>query len=191
MLLARFRPLASLPVPAPILAQTRCYAGHNRWSQIKRAKGAKDVSRAKSYAKITKQIISSFRAGKETDPSLNPYLAAALSLARQVQMPKTNVDVALKKGMATLGIGGEKGAEDLESVVYEGLTSYGVAVVVQALTSNRAKTFAEIRHCFKENDGALTPVLYLFSKLHVSLSWRGVPVITWKRLSRTLWDAKQ
>ncbi|KAJ3219749.1 hypothetical protein HDU67_009561 [Dinochytrium kinnereticum] len=80
-------------------------------------------------------------------------------------MPKGNVDAAMKKGLATIGVGDKSGPqEELESVVYEGLTSYGVAVVVQALTSNRGKTFAEIRHCFTKNGGSLTPVLYLFTK---------------------------
>ncbi|ORY49104.1 YebC-like protein [Rhizoclosmatium globosum] len=154
--------LAITPCIPNVLA-TR-HAGHNRWSQIKRAKGANDVARAKQFSKIATSIIAGIVAGKgEVDPGLNLYLASALAQARGIQMPKANVEGAIKKGLAAAA--GKGGAEATgDEVVYEGMTAQGVSVVVVALSSNRNKTFAEVRHCFTKHDGALKSVMFQFEK---------------------------
>ncbi|KAJ3098194.1 hypothetical protein HDU97_004203 [Phlyctochytrium planicorne] len=154
-----------LPLCSLNLIQRR-WAGHNRWSQIKRDKGANDLARAKLFAKASKQIVASYRAGnKQTTPSLNPYLAAALNFSRHIQMPKENVDIAIKKGLATIGIGSDGASQELQTVLYEGLLPFNVAVLVQALTDKRARTFQDVRHCFTKHGAHMTPVAYLFSKI--------------------------
>ncbi|KNC97711.1 YebC/PmpR family DNA-binding regulatory protein [Spizellomyces punctatus DAOM BR117] len=146
--------------PSTSHSQVR-HAGHNKWSKIKRAKGANDLQRANQTSKITRQIISAVKAGGgETDPSHNLYLASALQLARSHQLPKATLENALKKASgATAG-----GAEELYSTVYEGLGPAGVACIVEALTDNRNRTFAEVRHAFTKRGGSMTPVAYLFTK---------------------------
>ncbi|KAI8818982.1 transcriptional regulator TACO1-like protein [Fimicolochytrium jonesii] len=137
------------------------FAGHNKWSKIKRLKGANDAQRAKQMSKITRQIISAVKAGNnETDPSHNPYLAAALQLAKTHQMPKATLDTALKKASG-FGTGSE---EDLTPSVYEGMGPGGVACVVEALTDNKNRTFAEVRHAFTKRECSITPVMYMFRK---------------------------
>ncbi|KAJ3028111.1 UNVERIFIED_CONTAM: hypothetical protein HDU68_002432 [Siphonaria sp. JEL0065] len=134
-----------------------------RWSQIKRAKGANDVARAKQFSKLATQIIASIVAGKgETDPGLNLYIGSAIAQARAIQMPKSNVETAIKKGVAAAAGKGAVSAGDL--VVYEGMSSQGIACVVEALSTNRNKTFAEVRHCFTKNDGALKSIMFQFEK---------------------------
>ncbi|KAJ3153668.1 hypothetical protein HDU86_005167 [Geranomyces michiganensis] len=144
---------------------TPTFIADNKWSKIKRLKGANDLQRARQTAKITGQIISSVKAGGgETDPAHNLYLASALQLARAHQLPKTTIETALKKALS--GGGGKPGSEDddLHAVVYEGLCPPGVALIIEALTDNKNRTFAEIRHAFKESGGSMTPVSYLFAK---------------------------
>ncbi|KAI9335484.1 transcriptional regulator TACO1-like protein [Obelidium mucronatum] len=145
-------------------ATTVRHAGHNRWSQIKRAKGANDVARAHQFSKLSSQIIAAVVAGKgETDSGLNLYLASALAQAKGIQMPKANIETALKKGVtAAAGKGGASGSGD--EVVYEGMSAQGIAVVVVALSTNRNKTFAEVRHCFTKNEGALKSIMFQFEK---------------------------
>ncbi|KAJ3172928.1 hypothetical protein HDU88_004382 [Geranomyces variabilis] len=133
----------------------------NKWSKIKRLKGANDLQRARQTSRITRQLISSVKAGGgETDPAHNLYLASALQLARAHQMPKSTLENALKKAAG----GGAAEEDDLHAVVYEGMCPPGVALVVEALTDNKNRTFAEIRHAFKEAGGSMTPVSYLFAK---------------------------
>ncbi|TPX62682.1 hypothetical protein PhCBS80983_g00363 [Powellomyces hirtus] len=137
------------------------HAGHNKWSKIKKLKGANDLQRAKRTSKITSQIISSVKAGGgETDPAHNLYLASALQMAREHQMPKATLETALKKAVG----GGSDGTEDLHSSVYEGLAPPGVAIIIEALTANKNRAFAEIRHALTKRGGSMTPVSYLFTK---------------------------
>ncbi|TPX75113.1 hypothetical protein CcCBS67573_g03617 [Chytriomyces confervae] len=151
------------PLCPPMLSQVR-YSGHNRWSQIKRAKGANDVARATQFGKIGGQIVRAIIAGKgETDVSLNMYLAAALAQARAAQMPKSNTETAFKKGIAAVS-GSAKGGEETDTVVYEGMSAEGVAVVAIAETTNRNKTFPEVRFCFTKHQGALKSIMFHFEK---------------------------
>ena len=135
-------------------------AGHNKWSKIKRLKGENDVNRAKTFGKISSQIIAGIRAcNGETDPSLNIYLSSALNLAKQAQMPKANVEQAIKK--ATCPQSGNQ--QDLETIIYEGLGPGHISCLVETLTANRNKTFNEIRHLFTKF-GSLSSVSYLFER---------------------------
>ncbi|KAI8921706.1 transcriptional regulator-domain-containing protein [Entophlyctis helioformis] len=147
---------------ANMLQQCR-FAGHNRWSKIMHAKGANDAARGKVVGRVVRQIIAGIKAmNGETDPSHNHYLAAALHQAREHQLPKANIEDAIKRAT-----GGGKGGEDpVKRIVYEGLSPVkSVAVMVEALTSNSNKTNGEIRLLFKKAPGsAITPVSYLFKR---------------------------
>ena len=119
-----------------------------------------DLARSNVFSKVTQQIITAIRAGKgESDPSLNLMLSSALAQARQAQMPKINIEQAIKKGLGS----GDSSGDEPTTIYYEGLGPSGVACIVEALTCNRNKTFNEVRHLFFEY-GSLTPVAYLFRK---------------------------
>lgn len=135
----------------------RNFAGHNKWSKIKRDKSVNDSNKCMLFGKVSSQIISAINAGNgETDPSLNLYLASALNKAKQIQMPKSNIDQALLRA---------KSRENLKThqIFYEGFGPSGIALIVEALTPNRNKTFNEVRHLFMEN-GSLGSVNYLFRR---------------------------
>ncbi|KAI9324433.1 transcriptional regulator TACO1-like protein [Zopfochytrium polystomum] len=153
-------PAVTPAIPLRCCMQKR-YAGHNKWSQIKRAKGAADAARGKLFGKIARQIINAVRQGNGgSDSRSNIYLAAALQQARAVQMPKGNVETALAKGAASAAAGAPIG----EQVVYEGRTGQGVSIIVVAITDNRNRTAAEVRHLFKEAGGALGQVMFQFNR---------------------------
>ncbi|KAJ3211789.1 hypothetical protein HDU82_004901 [Entophlyctis luteolus] len=139
------------------------YPFNGTWSKIRHSKGANDVTRAKLFSKLSSQITNAVVAGKgETDTALNMYLAAALAQSRAAQMPKSNIEAALKKGIAAAD--GGKSAAQGDVCVYEGMSAQNVACVVVALSANRNKTFAEVRHCFTKNEGSLTSVMFNFAK---------------------------
>ncbi|KAL2917190.1 hypothetical protein HK105_203254 [Polyrhizophydium stewartii] len=121
--------------------------------------------RAQDIARVVRQIVSGIKAmGGETDPSLNHYLASALHQAKTLQIPKANVEDAIKR--ATTGGGSGAAGDAVKRVVYEGLSPVkSVAVMVEALTANSNKTTGEIRLVFKKAPGSsLTPVAYLFQR---------------------------
>jgi YebC/PmpR family DNA-binding regulatory protein len=135
----------------------RTYAGHNKWSKIKRDKGANDSIRAALFSKISSQIISAINAGNgETDPSLNLYLSSALNKAKQSQMPKSSIESALQRAKL-------KSPLDTHQIFYEGFGPGGIAFIAEALTTNRNKTFNLVRHLFMEN-GSLASVSFLFRR---------------------------
>ncbi|WP_444685071.1 YebC/PmpR family DNA-binding transcriptional regulator [Alkalicoccus luteus] len=123
-------------------------AGHSKWNNIKHRKGRQDEKRGKLFTKISKEIYQAVRTGGE-NPETNLALRAALDKAKQVNMPKDNIDRTIKK--ATGGLDGV----DYEHVVYEGYGPAGTAVYVEALTENRNRTAAEIRLAFNKNGGSL------------------------------------
>ncbi|KAJ3009816.1 hypothetical protein HKX48_007734 [Thoreauomyces humboldtii] len=132
----------------------------NKWSKIKRAKGANDTQRGHQTSKITRQIISSVKAGGgESDPSHNLLLATALQLARAHQVPKATIEAALKKAT-----GSGPAEADLHTSTYEALAPPGVALIIEALTDNKNRTHAEIRHLLGKRGASITPVAYLFRK---------------------------
>ncbi|HXT81760.1 MAG TPA: YebC/PmpR family DNA-binding transcriptional regulator [Acetobacteraceae bacterium] len=138
-------------------------AGHSQFKNIMHRKGAQDARRARQFAKLIREITVSARQGLP-DPAFNPRLRAAVTAARQANMPKDTVDRAIKK--ATGGAGGD----DYTEVRYEGYGPAGVAVIVEALTDNRNRTASDVRSAFSKHGGALgetNSVSFMFSRLGV------------------------
>ena len=119
-------------------------SGHSKWSSIKHKKGAADAKRGKLFSKLTRAIIVAARDGGP-DPAANLALQNAVEKARAASMPKDNIDRAIAKGAGT-----DSDAAAYETIVYEGYGPAGVAVIVEALTDNRNRTAAEVRHIFYE-----------------------------------------
>jgi YebC/PmpR family DNA-binding regulatory protein len=124
-------------------------SGHSKWSSIKHKKGAADAKRGKLFSKLTRAIIVAAREGGP-DPDSNATLATAIQKARDNSMPKENIERAIARGSGATADG-----ESYETVTYEGYGDGGVAVFVEALTDNRNRTAAEVRHIFAKNDGNL------------------------------------
>jgi YebC/PmpR family DNA-binding regulatory protein len=123
-------------------------SGHSKWSTIKHKKGAADAKRGKIFTKIIKEITVAARAGGG-DPGGNPRLRSAIAAAKAENMPKDNIDRAVKKGT------GELPGVSYEEATFEGYGPGGVAVLVAILSDNRNRTVAEIRHIFSKNAGNL------------------------------------
>jgi YebC/PmpR family DNA-binding regulatory protein len=142
-------------------------SGHSKWSSIKHKKGAADAKRGKLFSKLSRSIIVAAKEGGG-DPAANLALQNAIEKAKSYSMQKDNIDRAVAKGA---GSGAD--AESFETVVYEGYGPEGVAVVVEALTDNRNRTAAEVRHAFTRHGGTLGStgaVLWQFDR-------RGVVVV--------------
>jgi YebC/PmpR family DNA-binding regulatory protein len=141
-------------------------SGHSKWSSIKHKKGAADAKRGKLFSKLTRAIIVAAREGGP-DPAANLALQNAVEKARSYSMPKDNIDRAIAKGS-----GADSDTSQFETVVYEGYGPSGVAVIVEALTDNRNRTAAEVRHTFAKSDGNLGgsgAVTWLFERRGVVL----------------------
>ncbi|HRJ72380.1 MAG TPA: YebC/PmpR family DNA-binding transcriptional regulator [Terrimicrobiaceae bacterium] len=123
-------------------------AGHNKWSKVKRLKGALDAKRGKIFSKLSKEITVAARLGGG-NPAMNPRLRAAIQSARTQSMPNDNIDRAIKKGT------GELGAQAVEEIVYEGYAPGGVALIVETATDNKNRTAADMRLIFTKNHGNL------------------------------------
>ncbi len=136
-------------------------SGHNKWSTIKHKKGAADAKRGKVFTKIIKEITLAARLGGP-DPDGNPRLRTAILAAKDENMPKDNIERAIKKGSGT-------GADAInyEEITYEGYGPGGVAVLVEVMTDNKNRTVAEIRHIFSKHGGNLGEngcVAWMFDK---------------------------
>src|SRR2546421_3960108 len=118
-------------------------SGHSHWATIKHKKGAIDAKRGKLFSKLSRAIIIAARHGGG-DPVMNLKLRYAIDKARAVSMPKDNIERAIKRGT------GELEGAALEEVTYEGLGPGGVAILVEALTDNRARTNGEVRIRFEK-----------------------------------------
>ena len=141
-------------------------SGHSKWSSIKHKKGAADAKRGKLFSKLSRAIIVAAKEGGG-DPANNLALANAIEKARSYSMPKDNIDRAIAKGT---GEGGDGAV--YETVVYEGYAADGVAVLVEALTDNRNRTAADVRHAFSKHGGSLGTtgaVAWLFERRGVVL----------------------
>jgi YebC/PmpR family DNA-binding regulatory protein len=123
-------------------------AGHSKWAGIKHKKAAIDAKRAKRWTKLVREVIVSARLGGG-DPEFNPRLRSAINDAKAANVPNDTIDRAIKKGT------GELEGESYEEVTYEGYGPGGVAVLVEAMTDNRNRTVAELRHIFSRNGGNL------------------------------------
>jgi YebC/PmpR family DNA-binding regulatory protein len=124
-------------------------SGHSKWSTIKHKKGAADAKRGKIFTKIIKEITLAARLGGG-DPEGNPRLRQAIVAAKAENMPKDNIEKAIKKGSGELGDG-----TVYEETVYEGYGPGGVAVLVEVMTDNKNRTVSEIRHIFSKHGGNL------------------------------------
>jgi YebC/PmpR family DNA-binding regulatory protein len=123
-------------------------SGHSKWSTIRRKKGAADAKRGKMFTRLIKEISVAARLGG-SDPEGNSRLRAAIASAKAENMPKENIERAIKKGT------GELEGASYEEATYEGYGPGGVAVMVEVLTDNRNRTIAEIRYHFSKHNGNL------------------------------------
>lgn len=123
-------------------------AGHSKWANIKHRKGAEDAKRGKVFTKVVKEIIVAARLGGG-DPNANPRLRTVLLKAKACNLPKDNVERAIKKGT------GDLDGMDYEEISYEGYGPGGVAVLVESLTDNKNRTVADVRHLFNKYNGNL------------------------------------
>ena len=135
-------------------------AGHSKWANIKHRKAAQDKKRGKLYTKLIREITVAARLGGGVVDD-NPRLRAAVDKALGANMPKDTIERAIARGAG----GGE--GNDVEELVYEGYANGGVAILVEAMTDNRNRTVAEVRHAFNKNGGNLGTdgsVAYLFTR---------------------------
>jgi len=135
-------------------------SGHSKWSSIKRKKGATDAKRGQVFTKLIKEITVAARMGGG-DPEGNPRLRTAIAAAKADNMPKDNIERAIKKGT------GELAGVTYEEFVYEGYGPGGAAVLVEAMTDNKNRTTAEVRHVFAKGSGNLGEagcVAWMFDK---------------------------
>jgi YebC/PmpR family DNA-binding regulatory protein len=136
-------------------------AGHSHWAQIKRKKAAQDAKRGQLFTKLIREIIVAVKTGGSGDPELNPRLRAAIQAARAANMPKENIERAIKKAL-----GLEEGTQ-YEEAFFEGYGPGGVAILISAITDNRKRTVSELRHLFNKYGGNLAEpgaVSYLFEQ---------------------------
>src|SRR5205085_5251510 len=136
-------------------------SGHSKWASIKHKKALVDSRKGQQFTKLARAITVAARDGGG-DPEGNAALANAIQKARDGSMPKDNIERAIAKGT---GEGADAAA--IESVVYEGYGPGGVAILVEALTDNRNRTSADVRHAFTSHGGTLGEpgsVAYLFQK---------------------------
>jgi YebC/PmpR family DNA-binding regulatory protein len=141
-------------------------SGHSKWSSIKHKKGAADAKRGKLFSKLARAIIVAAREGGP-DPASNLALQNAIEKARSYSMPKDNIERAVTRGAGSDGDG-----DSYEPIVYGGYGPSGVALIVEALTDNRNRTAAEVRHIFAKHDGNLGgsgSVAWLFERRGVVL----------------------
>jgi YebC/PmpR family DNA-binding regulatory protein len=141
-------------------------SGHSKWSTIKHKKGAADARRGKLFSKLSRAIIVAAKEGGG-DPDANLALQNAIEKARSYSMPKDNIERAIARGS-----GADADAASFETVVYEGYGPNGIALLVEALTDNRNRTAADVRHLFAKHDGNLGgagAVAWLFERQGVVL----------------------
>src|SRR5574344_896249 len=132
-------------------------SGHSKWATIKHAKGAADAKRGQLFTKFIKEISIAARMGGG-DPVSNPRLRTAILKARDANMPKDNVERAIKKGT------GELGGAQVEELYYEGLGPVGLQVIVKSVTDNKNRSASTIRHIFTKTGGAFGSVMWNFSQ---------------------------
>lgn len=122
-------------------------SGHSKWSTIKRKKGAEDAKRGKIFTRLARDITVAAR--HSGDPNANPALRTAIEKARGANMPKDNIERAIKKGT------GELGGGDLDEVTYEAYGPHGIPILIKCLTDNRNRTLADVRRILNRHGGNL------------------------------------
>ncbi|ANA14775.1 MULTISPECIES: YebC/PmpR family DNA-binding transcriptional regulator [Acetobacter] len=138
-------------------------AGHSQFKNIMHRKGAQDAKRSKQFGKVIRELTVATRSGLP-DPAANPRLRAAISAAREVNMPKDTIERAIKKAS------GAAGSDDYVEVRYEGYGPAGVAIIVEGLTDNRNRTASDVRAAFSKHGGSMgesNSVSFMFRRLGV------------------------
>lgn len=133
-------------------------AGHNKWSKIKRDKGANDAKRGAVFTKIGNQIAIAARGG--VDPTMNSALALAIEKAKQVNMPTANIQRAIDRVA-------DKNAAALEEITYEGMGPGGIGIIIETATDNKNRTFPEVRNALSKNGGRIADagsVMFQFAR---------------------------
>ena len=123
-------------------------SGHSKWNTIKRAKAVTDAKKGKAFTKVAKNITIAISAGGGIDPTFNFQLRTALEKAKEVGMPKDNIERAIKRGTG-------EGKEAITSVTYDGYGPVGSAFIVEAVTDNSNRTLQSIRIIFNKHNGRL------------------------------------
>src|SRR5690606_9590278 len=124
-------------------------AGHSKWANIKHRKGAQDKRRSKLFTKVLKEIAVAIKENnKNGDPDSNPALRNALLNARGVNLPKENIERAIKKATGA-------DADDYEQMTFEGYGPHGIAFVIECTTNNTNRTVANVRAIFNKHNGSL------------------------------------
>ncbi len=140
-------------------------AGHSKWANIRHKKASADAKRGKQFTKLAKEIIVSAKLGG-SDLNSNPRLRSAVSKARTMNMPKDNIEKAIKKGS------GELGSDDFEEIVYEAYGPHGVAIIIEVMTDKKSRTLPEVKNLLTKGGGSLGEtgsVGYLFDHMGVIL----------------------
>ena len=135
-------------------------AGHSKWANIKHRKAAQDAKRGKAFTKLIRELVVAAKQGGPA-PEDNPRLRAAVDKALGANMTRDTIDRAIARGAGT------NDADDMEEITYEGYAPGGIAVLVEAMTDNRNRTVAEVRHAFSKRGGNLGTdgsVAYLFER---------------------------
>jgi YebC/PmpR family DNA-binding regulatory protein len=137
-------------------------AGHSKWNNIKNRKGAVDKKRASSFSQVSKIIRVAVKDGGSGDPKFNPALRVALDKARSLNMPNSNIDRAIERGLGKTASG-----TSIQEIVYEGFGPGGVAMLVVAMTDNPNRTAADIKFAFSRGGGSLGgpgTAMYMFER---------------------------
>lgn len=124
-------------------------SGHSHWATIRRKKGAADAKRGQIFTRLAREIVMAAREGGG-DVNTNVRLQLAIDRARAQNMPKDNIERAIKRGTGESREGGE-----LEQIYYEGYANHGVALMIEVVTDNRNRAVAEIRHVLSRNGGSM------------------------------------
>lgn len=136
-------------------------AGHSKWANIQHRKNAQDAKRGKIFTRLIREVTTAVRVAG-ADPASNPRLRLALDKANAANVPKDNIERAIKRAS------GDAEGQAMEEVTYEGYGVSGVAVLVECITDNRNRTVAEVRHVFSKHGGNLGAdgsVAYLFNRV--------------------------
>jgi YebC/PmpR family DNA-binding regulatory protein len=123
-------------------------SGHSKWSTIKRKKGAADAKRGKVFTRVTREILMAAKEGGG-DLSTNVRLRLAIDKAKAVNMPKENIERAIKRGS------GETKEGTFDEVMYEGYAPHGIAIMIECVTENRNRTVADVRHILNRANGTM------------------------------------
>ena len=144
-------------------------SGHSKWSQIKHKKGTEDAKRSKLFSQLSRAITLAARE-KGTDPSLNPSLRTAIEKAQSVNMPKDTIERAITKASSN--------EDQLSRVLYEAYGPGGVAIVIEGITDNNNRTFAEVRKILEAHSAKMAPggAVWAFSK--ESTTWKATSTMS-------------